>query len=359
MKNINFNEFKKVFKGRKIFITGHTGFKGSWLSFILHEMGAEVTGFALPPKNNLNNFDLLDLKNKINHIIGDITDYNFLNKKIRENNPEIIFHLAAQAIVKVSYEDTLETLNTNIIGSANLLESVKNLKNIKTLIYITSDKCYENIEKNEGYVENDLLGGSDPYSASKAAAEIVYSSYYRSFLINKINFGSATARAGNVIGGGDWSDNRIIPDCIRSILQKKPLILRNPNSTRPWQHVLEPLSGYLTLAKLILEDPNNFTGSWNFGPNPNDIKTVKNVADKFFNYLEMGVIEIEKNNEFYHEANLLQLNCDKAKEFIGWNSRWRFEKTIDETAKWYKFVMDGGSAEVITRNQILEYFEYD
>ena len=357
MVNFDLNEFKKVFKGRKVFITGHTGFKGSWLTFILNEIGANVTGFALPPKTGNSHFDLLKLQDKINHIEGDIRDFSFLNKCIKRNEPEFVFHLAAQAIVRESYSQTLLTLETNILGSANLLESVRYADTIRALVFITSDKCYENVEKNEGYVENDTLGGIDPYSASKAAAEIIYSSYNRSFFLNKKNFGSATARAGNVIGGGDWSNDRIIPDCVRSITNKKPIVLRNPKSTRPWQHVLEPVSGYLTLAKLLTENPIKYNGSWNFGPSSDDIKTVKNVTDYFFEYINRGSLEIDNSDKNLYEANLLQLNCDKAKNILGWTARWRFKKTIDETAEWYKFVMNGGLAENITRKQVEDFFK--
>ncbi len=359
MNKLNLKEIKDTFEGKRIFITGHTGFKGSWLTYLLTEVGADVTGFALPPTEQNNNFDLLNLKNKINHSVGDIRNFDLLRDQLIKNNPEIIFHMAAQAIVSKSYEKTVETFETNIMGSINVLESLKHLSDIKSLVYITSDKCYENVEKDEGYVESDILGGADPYSASKAAAEIVYSSYRRSFFNKRNNFGSASVRAGNVIGGGDWSKNRIIPDCIRSIEDDVPLILRNPESTRPWQHVLEPISGYLSIAKALLQDPKKYSGSWNFGPNPKDIKTVKNVAEKFFSYLNSGEIKIKKDDKAFHEAVLLQLNCEKAKKRIGWQARWRFEKTIDETAKWYKFLMEGGSAEEITKNQIKDYFNYD
>ena len=281
MKNINYKFLEEKFRDKNVFITGHTGFKGSWLAFILSEVGANVTGYALAPNEKKNNFDLLELEKKISHIESDIRNLKDLNQAILKSNPEFIFHLAAQALVKTSYEDPINTYETNILGSINLLEAVNNCKSVRSLVFITSDKCYENVESIWGYKESDKLGGIDPYSASKAAAEIIFSSYQRSYFINKTNFGSASARAGNVIGGGDWSKNRIIPDCIRSINENLPLILRNPNSTRPWQHVLEPISGYLQLAIALLDQPNKFSNSWNFGPNNYQIKSVKDVAQDF------------------------------------------------------------------------------
>ena len=276
---MNLKYLENKFKNKKVFITGHTGFKGSWLSFLLYKLGANVTGYALLPKERLNNFELLKLESKINHFEGNICDYNSLFEIVKKVKPDYFFHLAAQAIVKDSYRDPVDTFNTNIFGSVNILETVKKLDHICNLVFITSDKCYENLEQKVGYVENDKLGGIDPYSASKAAAEIIFSSYQRSFFSHRIKLGAASARAGNVIGGGDWSKSRIVPDCIRSINNNKTLKIRNPNSTRPWQHVLEPISGYLALAIALDEDPKSFSSSWNFGPNENDVKSVIRVAN--------------------------------------------------------------------------------
>jgi len=357
MKNINFNFLKENFINKNVFITGHTGFKGSWLAFILSEAGANVTGYALAPIEKENHFDMLNLKKKINHIDGDIRDFKKLVSSIENSSPEYVFHLAAQALVKPSYEKPTETFETNIIGSVNLLESVRICKSVQSLVYVTSDKCYENVEWIWGYRENDILGGIDPYSASKAAAELVFSSYQRSFFYSKANFGAASARAGNVIGGGDWSKYRIIPDCIKAVKNKENLKLRNPNSTRPWQHVLEPLSGYLQLAVALKANPKKFSGSWNFGPKSSDVKSVKDIAEGLLKFFNKSQIEIEDNiQNNSHEANLLQLNCDKANLDLKWSPRWKFEKTIDETAKWYKFVMDGSSAIEITKKQMIEYF---
>jgi CDP-glucose 4,6-dehydratase len=347
---------KNTFRNKKVFITGHTGFKGSWLAFLLNEIGADVMGFALPPATSINHFDLLGLDKKIRHVVGDIRDAGLLNSTLSKFQPEYVFHLAAQALVRPSYDDPVATFSTNIIGSVNLLDAVKCCNSVRALVYVTSDKCYENVEWAWGYRENDQLGGRDPYSASKAAAEIVFSSYARSFFEQRPLLGSATARAGNVIGGGDWAIDRIIPDCIRAIEAGKSIQLRNPNATRPWQHVLEPIAGYLLLAERLYEDPKNWDGSWNFGPSVNEVGTVKNVAETIFGHLGKGSIEIVESKEQAHEARLLQLNCDKARQFLGWQPRWSTEKTLKATALWYKTVMSGGSAEQITRTQIYEFF---
>ena len=354
MQNIHY--LKKTFVNKKVLITGHTGFKGSWLTFLLNELGAEVTGFALPPLPSMNHFDLLGLDKKIKHVEGDIHDSELLAKTLKDFRPEFVFHLAAQALVKSSYDDPVNTFSTNIMGSVNLLDAVKKCDSVRSLVYITSDKCYENVEWIWGYRESDKLGGHDPYSASKAAAELVFSSYCRSFFQQRPNFGAASARAGNVIGGGDWAEDRIIPDCIRAIESNEPICLRNPTATRPWQHVLEPLSGYLLLAASLYENPKNWNGSWNFGPSTKEVCTVQKVAEVIISHLGKGHIEITESPVQVHEAQLLQLNCDKAHQLLGWYPRWDSEKTLQATALWYKTVMSGGDAEKITRKQIYEFF---
>ncbi len=346
-----------IYRNKKVFITGHTGFKGSWLTLILKKLGANIRGYALRPNTSPNHFDLLNLSNSIDHIEGDITNYSDLSRSIKEFNPEFIFHLAAQPLVKESYFNPVKTLNTNIMGSVNVLESVRNCNSVKVLVYITSDKCYENVEWIWGYREDDKLGGHDPYSASKGAAELVFSSYQRSFFNSKNNFGAASARAGNVIGGGDWSADRIIPDCIRAIEQNIPIKLRNPKSTRPWQHVLEPLSGYLLLGLKLYEDPKSFCGSWNFGPNTSDFKDVQNVASEIIKNMKKGTIEIATNFDNQHEANLLQLNCDKASKLLKWAPRWSTDKTIEETAKWYSLFLKGKDVSNVSLDQINAYFD--
>lgn len=349
-------EIFKTFAGKRVFITGHTGFKGSWLAFLLKEIGADVMGFSLPPATAINHFDLLNLDKKIKHVVGDILDASLIANTLNEFQPEFVFHLAAQALVRPSYEDPAATFSTNIMGSVNLLDAVRKCESVRSLVYITSDKCYENVEWIWGYRENDVLGGRDPYSASKAAAEIIFSSYARSFFQHHPSLGAATTRAGNVIGGGDWAADRIIPDCIRAIESGKPIRLRNPGATRPWQHVLEPLSGYLLLAAKLYEEPRRWGGSWNFGPSTHEVRTVQNVAEVIIGHLGKGHIEIVESQIQLHEALLLQLNCDKAHQLLGWYPRWHAEETLESTALWYKTIINGGSAEKITRAQILAFF---
>lgn len=346
----------KSFSGKKVLITGHTGFKGSWLAYILNEVGAEVTGLALPPATAVNHFDLLKLDRKIKHVVGDVRDTALVAKTVCDFQPAFVFHLAAQALVRPSYDDPVSTFSTNVQGSVNLLEAVRQCESVRSLVYITSDKCYENVEWIWGYRENDQLGGRDPYSASKAAAELAFSTYTRSFFEQRPLLGAASTRAGNVIGGGDWAVDRIIPDCIRAIQAGEPVILRNPRSTRPWQHVLEPLAGYLMLAARLFEEPNKWGGSWNFGPSTQEVRTVKNVAEVIVGHIGKGLVEVAESKAQAHEAQLLQLNCDKAHQLLGWYPRWHVEKTLEATALWYKTIMQGGDAEAITRAQITEFF---
>lgn len=347
---------KKNFQNKKVFITGHTGFKGTWLAFLLNEIGANVMGFALPPATAVNHFDLLELNKKIKHVVGDIRDASILANTLNEFQPEFVFHLAAQALVRPSYDDPVTTFETNVMGSVNLLDAVRQCKSVRSLVCITSDKCYENVEWIWGYRENDQLGGRDPYSASKAAAEIVFSSYARSFFDQSPSLGVATSRAGNVIGGGDWARDRIVPDCIRAIEAGEPIRLRNPRATRPWQHVLEPLAGYLLLATRLYEAPQRWGGPWNFGPSTHEVLTVQNVAEVIIGHLGKGCIEIVESKMEVHEACLLQLNCDKAHQLLDWYPRWHAEQALEATALWYKTIMNGGSAEQITRAQYHAFF---
>lgn len=350
------NTFLQSFCGARVFITGHTGFKGSWLAFLLNQMGADVVGYALPPATSVNHFELLGLNSKIKHIVGDIRDSQLLMDSIIDFQPEYVLHLAAQALVRPSYDDPVSTFSTNVMGSVNLLESIRHCNSVRSLVFVTSDKCYENVEWIWGYRESDQLGGRDPYSASKAAAELIFSSYARSYFFERPNLGVASARAGNVIGGGDWALDRIIPDCIRSIEEDRVIKLRNPYSTRPWQHVLEPIAGYLMLAARIFENPNFGGGAWNFGPNVNQVRTVESVAKTIINQFGKGNIEVAKSEGQLHEANLLQLNCDKALQLLEWKPRWNVDQTLAATASWYKRFASGESAEVITNSQIQDFF---
>jgi CDP-glucose 4,6-dehydratase len=345
------------FKNRRVFITGHTGFKGSWLAFLLNEIGADVLGYALPPVDKNNHFNLLGLENKIHHVVNDIRDEVVIRNTMSEFQPEFVFHLAAQALVRPSYQDPKTTFDTNVSGSVNILEAVRQCTSVRSLVYITSDKCYENHNWVWGYRENDMLGGYDPYSASKAAAEIIFSAYSRSYFSNRPELGAASTRAGNVIGGGDWSQDRIIPDCIKAIQSGYPIKIRSPNATRPWQHVLEPLSGYLQLAARLYEEPKRFSGAWNFGPNCSEVRTVRDVAEYMITHYGEGSIEVEFNDtDTKHEAMLLKLNCDKAHQVLGWQPRWDLDKTLIETAQWYKSINDGAIACDTTLNQIKDYF---
>jgi CDP-glucose 4,6-dehydratase len=337
-------------------VTGHTGFKGSWLAFLLREIGAEVLGYALPPTEPDSHFSLLKLDQSIRHVEGDIRDFDRLNGTMSEFQPEFVFHMAAQAIVRESYLNPKTTFDTNVGGSVNVLEAVRYCESVRSLVYVTSDKCYENVEWVWGYRENDRLGGHDPYSASKSAAEIVFTAYSRSFFKHRSKLGAATARAGNVIGGGDWAADRIVPDCIRSISSGQPIRLRNPDATRPWQHVLEPLSGYLLLAVKLRESPSSFAGSWNFGPSSSETRTVIEMAQRIIERFGKGTIEIVPRDKNKLEAQMLQLNCDKAQQLLRWQPRWNFQKTVTVTADWYKEILDGIDATAVTLRQLNDYF---
>lgn len=349
-------EILSFFKGKRVFVTGDTGFKGSWLSYWLHELGADIVGYALPPEREIDHFNLLRLDEIIHHVDGDIRDFEMVRKVISNFQPEFIFHLAAQPLVRLSYKEPKRTLDINIGGSINILEVARSIQSIRSIIYVTSDKCYRNKEWIWGYRENDELGGADPYSASKACAEIVFFSYLKSFFENG-KTGLASVRAGNVIGGGDWAMDRIVPDCIKLLQSQQPILIRNPNATRPWQHVLEPLYGYLLLSIKLYHNPKFFSGSWNFGPRNESIKSVKDLAEKVIHYWGKGEIQFEIQKDAPHEAGLLHLNCDKSYRFLEWIPKWDFDKTVSETVLWYKKINFGEEALSITKQQIQEYVE--
>ena len=345
------------FRGRRILVTGDTGFKGSWLCLWLHQLGAQVLGYALPPEQADDHFNLLGLEKLIEHVTGDIRDLAAVQNAFDRFQPEIVFHLAAQPLVRYSYVDPKLTFDTNVAGSVNILEAVRLCGAVKAFVYVTSDKCYRNNEWIWGYRENDELGGHDPYSASKAAAELVFSSYQESFFRARPDFGAATVRAGNVIGGGDWAADRIVPDAIRALKAGEAIHLRNPNSTRPWQHVLEPLSGYLLTAVDLLDRPDDFSGAWNFGPDTQSIRTVGNLAQMIVAEWGAGCVEIAPQVNAPHEARLLHLNCDKAHQLMQWRSKWGVERAVAETVGWYRDVYEGGNALDISSKQISVYME--
>lgn len=348
--------FKNSYAGKKVFVTGHTGFKGSWLITWLHQLGAKVKGYALSPENDHELYTLLKGNELCESVINDIRDEAALRHEIRNFAPDFIFHLAAQSLVRVSYERPAETFDVNVRGTIHLMEAVRTLDNPCTVIIITTDKVYQNLETDHAYNEDDALGGYDPYSASKAAAEIVVSSYRNSFFnpaeYKKHKKNIATARAGNVIGGGDMATERIIPDIVRAMEKNAPIIVRNPASTRPWQHVLEPLSGYLLLGSQ-LKDNSNLAGAWNFGPDENDVLTVEELVKIALKSWGKGSYEIAKLKEQPHEAGKLRLNINKAKQQLDWKPRLTSEAAISLTIDWYKKASPGYSA--YTLQQIGSY----
>jgi len=346
------------FAGRKVLITGHTGFKGSWLALMLAQAGARVTGVALPPESVPSHFALLQLGNHIEDRVCDVRDREKLLAEFKRAEPEVVFHLAAQAFVRRSYLDPHTTFSTNVIGSANVLECVANTKSIQTLVYVTSDKCYKNKEQQHGYVETDELGGLDPYSLSKAGAELVFTGYVGARFNSPGTALVASARAGNVIGGGDWSPDRLIPDCIRALERGQDIEIRHPRATRPWQHVLEPLSGYVRLA-VALEDKIAPTGSsWNFGPPETAVHEVHEVAGLVAqSWGRPEAVRVGHDSSTMHESQLLQLNSQKAHDQLSWSTRWDFSTTMIRTTDWYRALRDGSQAEALTLSDIKAYLE--
>lgn len=361
VKAMMFRAFNNLYKDKTVLVTGHTGFKGSWLSTWLLELGANVIGYSLEPLSNPSNFEAIKLLDKLKqHIHGDIRDIKKLKSAFDENEPDIVFHLAAQAITRKSYDLPQETFFTNLGGTVNVLECIRRTKSVKTAVIITSDKCYQNVEWIWGYRENDRLGGDDPYSASKACAEIACQSYMKSFFLKDSSPKTATARAGNVIGGGDWAVDRIVPDCVRAFSKNKTLEIRNPYATRPWQHVLEPLSGYLWLCANLFQNNRDVNGeSFNFGPVGDVNREVKEVIDEFIKIWGNGVVDIAKIDIMNKkEATLLKLSCDKALHYLKWHSVLSFEEMVKMTADWYKAYYNGEENMFgFTVRQIKEYTE--
>ncbi|HVK55272.1 MAG TPA: CDP-glucose 4,6-dehydratase [Burkholderiales bacterium] len=347
---------KSVFAGRTVLVTGDTGFKGAWLSLWLHLLGAKVVGLSLPAERSEDLFPRLGLGERILHQDGDIRDLDTVLSVMRKFEPEFCFHLAAQSLVRRSYLEPKLTFDTNVGGSVNVLEAIRHTPSVRVAIYVTSDKCYRNREWVFGYREEDELGGRDPYSASKAAAELLFSSYLDSFFGQRGELGIGSVRAGNVIGGGDWSEDRIVPDCIRALRADAPIRLRNPGATRPWQHVLEPLGGYLLLATKLFSDSMAYRGAWNFGPRVESGRSVEALVRAIVGQWGSGSIEVAPPTAANpHEARLLHLSCDKSYHSLGWQPRWNFERTVTETVDWYRRINAGESAWDVTSEQIHAY----
>ena len=354
--------FGGVFWGRRVLVTGDTGFKGSWLAIWLRELGAEVHGLALPPATNPSHYALCRLGERIRHRDGDIRDLAAVGASFDAAKPELVFHLAAQALVRDSYDDPQGTFDTNVAGTVNVLEAARRCPSVRAVVAITSDKCYENREWEFAYRENDPLGGRDPYAASKAAAEMAISAYRASFFFaREPKVGLASARAGNVIGGGDWAKDRLIPDCVRALSEGRAVLIRNPTSVRPWQHVLEPLAGYLRLAQLLLEDPARYSEPFNFGPMAPDVLPALELAELFLAGWGSGRIEVAAGAaEAPHEAKLLRLSSDKAAATLGFHPLLDAREAVRRTVEWYKQRRQAGpGADLleITVRQIHEYVE--
>ncbi len=323
-------QFNNIYKGKKVLVTGHTGFKGSWMTLWLTKMGAKVIGYSYDIPTKPSHYVLLDLD--IVSVKGDILDKKKLDATIKKHKPDIVFHLAAQAIVRKSYAEPVETFETNIMGTLNVLEACRK-NGVQAIVNVTSDKCYDNVEKSEGYKETDPMGGSDPYSASKGAAEIVSQSYRKSF---SMHIAIANVRAGNVIGGGDWAKDRLIPDIMRATSKGESVPIRNPFATRPWQHVLEPISGYLLVGAHLLQGKKDTADNWNFGPSTKANLTVREVTEHTKKHWDIIKYEIDQNTAHPHEAKLLMLDSTKANSKLKWKSVWDNNKTFEKTVNWYK-----------------------
>lgn len=329
--------FDNTYTGKTVLITGHTGFKGSWLALWLHALGAKVVGYALETPTDPSLFDAIDLSAKITHIIGNVRDFGHLSAVMETHQPQIVFHLAAQPLVRLSYHEPQLTYETNVMGTVNLLEAVRRTPSVRVVVNVTSDKCYENKEWDYSYRENDPLGGFDPYSSSKGCAELVSSSYRNSFFDKPDGVRMASVRAGNVVGGGDWALDRIVPDCIRSLQANTPVGVRNPHAIRPWQHVLEPLSGYLWLGSLLWTKGQAYAGPWNFGPDPRSNITVKEVVEKIIKNWGNGSWNgaTDAGRQF-HEARFLKLDCTRANNLLKWFPVYDIDQTLRVTTAWYR-----------------------
>jgi CDP-glucose 4,6-dehydratase len=347
------------FRGKKVFLTGHTGFKGSWLSLWLQQLGAEVTGYALQPPTNPSLFEVANVAQGMTSIIGDIRDAEALNKAMRDAAPDIVIHMAAQPLVRYSYVNPVETYSTNVMGTVHLLEAVRQTPSVRAVVNVTSDKCYDNKEWVWGYRENEAMGGFDPYSNSKGCAELVTSAYRNSFFnpekYEDHRVALASGRAGNVIGGGDWADDRLIPDILRAISDNKPVVIRSPHAIRPWQHVLEPLSGYLLLAEKLYTQGVAYAEGWNFGPADEDAKPVQWIVEQLTQQWGAGASWQLDGGEHPHEAHYLKLDCSKAKMRLDWQPRWHLGHTLEMIVAWQQAWLAKQDMRSFTLKQIEQY----
>jgi CDP-glucose 4,6-dehydratase len=349
----------EFWRGKKVFMTGHTGFKGSWLSLWLQQMGAQVTGFALQPPTNPSLFEVANVAQGMTSIIGDIRDAEALSKAMRDAAPDIVIHMAAQPLVRYSYVNPVETYSTNVMGTVHLLEAVRQTPSVRAVVNVTSDKCYDNKEWVWGYRENEPMGGFDPYSNSKGCAELVASAYRNSFFnpakYNEHKVALASVRAGNVIGGGDWAADRLIPDILRAISDNKPVVIRSPHAIRPWQHVLEPLSGYLLLAQNLYEEGVAHAEGWNFGPNDEDAKPVQWIVERLTEQWGDGASWQLDGGDHPHEAHYLKLDCSKAKMRLHWQPRWHLAHTLEMIVAWQRAWLAKQDMRSFTLKQIEQY----
>ncbi len=346
---------QSFWRGKRVLITGHTGFKGGWLALWLQSVGAQVTGYALAPTTTPNLFSVAHVGNGMASYEADIRDLDKLLRVMTKAAPEVVFHLAAQSLVRYSYQNPIETYSTNVMGAVNVLQAAREVATLKAVVVITSDKCYENREWVWGYRESDPMGGYDPYSSSKGCVELVTTAFLRSFFSTPQTVGIASARAGNVIGGGDWAGDRLIPDAIRAFQDKRELIIRSPDAIRPWQHVLEPLAGYMLLAQRLYQNPERWVGGWNFGPDSDDVRPVKWIVDELCQLWGGGASWRLDSNQQQHEAHYLKLDISKAKTDLGWTPKWGLDQSLQRTMEWYKAHMAGKDMRDLSIAQIRAY----
>ena len=349
---------RAFWKDKKVFLTGHTGFKGSWLSLWLQDCGAIITGYGLEPNTEPSLFEVASVADGMESIIDDIRDLEKLVKAMNEFQPEVVIHMAAQPLVRVSYKNPVDTYSTNVMGTVNLFEAVRKTASVKAVINVTTDKCYDNKEWVWGYREYEPMGGYDPYSNSKGCSELVTSAYRNSYFNNKESPKIASGRAGNVIGGGDWAEDRLIPDIFKSFVKKEPVVIRNPSATRPWQHVLEPLSGYLVLAERLYTEGDSYAEAWNFGPEDVDVESVKTIIDYLVNHWNDGVSWVHDTSKQPHEAQLLKLDISKAKKILQWTPKWNLFITLKSIIEWQKAWLNNEDMKAITLKQIHQFEQH-